>query len=87
MHLGEEGGEGGCLLLAHGVEQVVGAALDAALDVPIRLAVTHEVEPHLGEGGAGDGREIEEGQAQETALVGAEGEGDGRGEGRATRAR
>ena len=69
------------------IEQVVGAALDAALDVPVGLAVAHEVEPHLGAGGAGGEREIEEGQARETALVGVEGEGDGRGEGRATRAR
>ena len=53
MHLGEERGERRRLLLPRWVEQVVGAALYAALHVPVCLAVTYEVETHLGEGGEG----------------------------------
>ena len=71
MHLCEERGERHRLLLPHRVEQVVGAALDAALDIPVCLAVAYEVEPHLGAGGEGS-----EGCAGEAnGRVGGEGGG------------
>ena len=57
MHLGEERGERRRLLLPRWVEQVVGAALYAALHVPVCLAMAHEVEAHLGDGGEGEGGE------------------------------
>ena len=54
MHLGEERGERRRLLLTRKVEQVVGAALYAALNIPVCLVVAvYEVETHLCEGGEG----------------------------------
>ena len=65
MHLGEERGERRRLLLPRRVEQIVGTALDAAFDIPVCLAMAHEVEAHLGDGGEGEGGEGEGGEGGE----------------------